>query len=114
MNSLLWLIGSAILEDTTRVFTDVAESAEKVANLMGEISTASREQVNGIHEVHSGLAQMDGVTQGNAASAEQAAAASEELNAQAEQMRIYVEELTELVQGARKNGASLQLAGGIA
>ena len=46
-----------------------------VASLMGEISAASEEQSSGIDQVNRAVAQMDNVTQQNAALVEQAAAA---------------------------------------
>jgi len=45
---------------------------------------------------------MDKVVQQNAANAEDIASASEEMNAQAEQMKAYVSELVTLVEGVRK------------
>jgi methyl-accepting chemotaxis protein len=47
---------------------------------------------------------MDKVTQQNAANAEESASASEEMNAQAEQMKGNVDDLVTLVDGDRKNG----------
>jgi methyl-accepting chemotaxis protein len=82
-------------------FMRVAESAGKVGGLVAEISTASNEQAEGIEQVNKAVAEMDKVTQMNAANAEQAAAASEELNAQADQMKIVVDGLMALISGKR-------------
>jgi methyl-accepting chemotaxis protein len=54
-----------------------------VANLVTEISNASREQSSGIEQVTQAVSQMDEVTQQNAALVEQAAAAAESLEDQA-------------------------------
>jgi methyl-accepting chemotaxis protein len=48
---------------------------------------------------------MDKVTQSTAASAEESAAASEDLNTQAEQMKVYVVDLAKVVEGGSANGA---------
>jgi methyl-accepting chemotaxis protein len=73
--------------------------ARKVDGLVAEIATASNEQSQGIGQVTIAVSQMDKVTQGNAASAEESASASEELSAQAEMMRDSVRSLQNLVGG---------------
>ena len=55
-----------------------------------QIATASREQAHGIGQINTTMAEMDKVTQHNAASAEESASASEEVTAQAEQVKVYV------------------------
>jgi methyl-accepting chemotaxis protein len=50
---------------------------------MGEITTASKEQTTGIEQVNQAVAQMDTVTQQNAALVEEAAAATQSLDHQA-------------------------------
>lgn len=50
---------------------------------MSEIAAASEEQSAGIHEINQAVAQMDQVTQQNAALVEEAAAAAESLKEQA-------------------------------
>ncbi|MFH0730690.1 MAG: methyl-accepting chemotaxis protein [Pseudomonadota bacterium] len=91
--------GSDATGSAKEAFTRVAESAGKVGELVAEISTASSEQAEGIEQVNKAVAEMDKVTQMNAANAEQAAAASEELNAQADQMKTVVDELMGLISG---------------
>ena len=68
--------------------------------MVGEIAAASQEQAQGIDQVNTAMAQMDTVTQQNAANAEESASASEELNAQAGSMNQIVEELIEMVEGS--------------
>ena len=62
-----------------------------------EVASASQEQTKGIVQINSAVAQMDKVTQGNAASAEESAAAAQELNQQAMAMKKAVEDLLILV-----------------
>ncbi len=80
--------------------TNIVTKARKVDELVGEIATASREQSQGIQQVNTAVTQMDKVTQSNAASAEESASASEELNAQASTLKDAVHELVQLVGGA--------------
>jgi methyl-accepting chemotaxis protein len=94
-------------EAGVRISLKVAESfdailgkARQVDELIAEIATASGEQTEGITQVTTAVAQMDKVTQSNAAGAEEAASASEEMSAQAELMRESVRHLQALVGGA--------------
>jgi methyl-accepting chemotaxis protein len=78
-------------------FDEIVGKARNVDELVGEIATASTEQSQGIGQVTNAVAQMDKVTQSNAASAEESASAAEELSAQAEMMRESVRRLLQLV-----------------
>lgn len=71
----------------------------EVAELMGQIDTATQQQAQGIDQINQATAEMDKVTQTVAASAEEAAAASEELTAQAMQSRDAVNILAAIVGG---------------
>jgi methyl-accepting chemotaxis protein len=83
----------------------VVQGAKKVEGLMAEISAASQEQAQGITQINKPVAEMDKVTQQNAANAEESAATAQQMSAQAEQQRDYVQEMIVLVKG-RKNGIS--------
>jgi len=58
-------------------------SIRRVTNIMGEISSASREQSQGVSQVGEAVTQMDQVTQQNAALVEEMAAAASSLRSQA-------------------------------
>ena len=92
--------GVGLVERTNEAFAEVAKRSGKVVELVGEIAAASAEQAQGIGQLNKAAAQMDRVTQQNAANAEESAAASEELTAQASTMRGYVADLLTLVTGA--------------
>ena len=92
--------GEKLVTSTNQSFQEVADSTAKIAMLMSEIATASREQASGVGQVNLAVTELDSVTQQNAATAEEAASASEELDAQAEQMKETVYALTALVRGA--------------
>lgn len=94
--------GMTLVSGTEADFREVENSARKVAALVSEIATASLEQSHGADQARNALRQMDEVVQKNAAGAEKTASASEELNAQAETLREYVEQLGSLVGGKRE------------
>ena len=65
----------------------IVEKITRVSALVEEITLASRNQANGFDEVNNGLSQIDQVTQSNTATAEESAAAAEELSSQSAEMR---------------------------
>jgi methyl-accepting chemotaxis protein len=94
--------GSEIVSKTNDNFRKVAESSQKVAELMTEIATASAEQSQGIDQLNTAVAEMDKVVQQNAANAQESAHLSEEMRTQALEMKEYVDDLLTLVGGARQ------------
>jgi len=68
-----------------------------VGTLVEEMNLGSQEQARGIDQISKAMAQMEQVTQRNAANAEQGAAAAEELTAQAKAMTDSVDKLIEMV-----------------
>ncbi|MCP4163419.1 MAG: methyl-accepting chemotaxis protein, partial [Deltaproteobacteria bacterium] len=85
--------GSDVVNKTNEVFIQVSESSRKVGELVGEITAASGEQAEGIEQINKAISEMDKVIQFNAANAEEAASASEEMSAQAFTMKGAVNEL---------------------
>ena len=88
---------------STKVGESLKHIADKVTStdaLVADIATAATEQAQGIQQINNAMSQMDKVTQGNAASAEESASAAEELDAQAETMKDLVAQLRNLVGGA--------------
>ena len=76
--------GGRLVDAAGGTMQRVVDSVQKVAGIMGEITNASQEQSSGIGEVNHAIAQMDAITQQNAALVEQAAAAAESLQEQAQ------------------------------
>jgi methyl-accepting chemotaxis protein len=66
--------GESLVNVTNEVFSEVTASSTKVVELMGEIAAASQEQSQGIDQVNRAVAEMNQVTQQNAASAEELSA----------------------------------------
>src|SRR5690606_16914085 len=69
-----------------QIMQEVVGSVHGVTTIMGEISSASREQSEGIEQVNQAVSQMDSVVQQNAALVEQAAAAAGSLQEQASRL----------------------------
>ncbi|KQW93541.1 hypothetical protein ASC94_13025 [Massilia sp. Root418] len=65
---------------------EIVASIRRVADIMAEIAAAGHEQEMGIGQINQAVAELDDVTQQNAALVEQAAAASESLKEQAEKL----------------------------
>ena len=105
--------GFAVVADEVRSLAQrsaaaAKETAEKIEvvrkvaaadALVAEISTAAKEQSQGIQQVGTAMTQLDKVTQGNATNAQQSASAAEQLNSQAHTMQDTVAYLRSLVTG---------------
>ncbi len=91
--------GSDIAKALDTSFREIEEGSGSVARLIGEITSATNEQARGVDQVNTAVAQMDKVTQSNAATAEEAASAAEELSAQASALHDMVGELVGMVEG---------------
>ena len=89
--------GSTRLERVAEVIRAITESTVKVKTLVDEVNLGSQEQARGIQQISKAIAQMDQVTQGTAASAEEGASASQQLSAQAEAMGHAVRKLSRMV-----------------
>jgi hypothetical protein len=97
-------LSQAVGQDVVKAFQNVVASANRVTQLMAEVAAASDEQAKGIGQVNAAVADIDKVTQANAAAAEESAAASEELTAQAAELRLLVSELETVVHGGTTGG----------
>ncbi len=91
--------GNKIAERAGAALKEIVENVNKSAGLIQEISSASKEQAEGVKQVNVAVAQMDEVTQQNAANAEETASASEELSAQSENLNDIVQDLAQIVGG---------------
>ena len=99
--------GTELVTVTNKAFKKVAESSAKIGHIVSEIAEASKEQSSGIEQVNIAITEMDKVVQQNAANAEESASASEEMNAQAEQLREYVGDLVILITGKENQEADM-------
>ncbi|MEZ7892238.1 MAG: methyl-accepting chemotaxis protein [Candidatus Wallbacteria bacterium] len=83
-------VGTKIADETAKVLVEIANGSIKSTDLMGEIAAASKEQAQGLSQMTQGMSQLDRVTQQNTSTAEQAAAASEELSGQAKALNEMI------------------------
>ncbi len=84
--------GAKIVEEVSASFENIQSSFSKVNNIVKEISISSEEQSEGIRQVNVAVGELNKVTQGNAANAEESASAAEELNSQASELKTMVQE----------------------
>jgi methyl-accepting chemotaxis protein len=78
--------GSALVTESGHALEQIVSSVKKVADIIAEIASASREQSSGIEQVNRAVMQMDEMTQQNAALVEQSTAASQAMAGQARQL----------------------------
>ncbi|MFD2837307.1 methyl-accepting chemotaxis protein [Azotobacter vinelandii] len=82
--------GSQLVEQAGRTMEEVVKAVHRVTDIIDEISAASHEQSEGIAQVNTAVAQMDEVTQQNAALVQEASAASASLAGQARHLEEAV------------------------
>jgi methyl-accepting chemotaxis protein I, serine sensor receptor len=78
--------GADLVQRSGSTMTEIVDAIARVSAIMGEIAEAATEQSTGIDQVNLAVAQMDEVTQQNAALVEQAAAAASSLEEQARRL----------------------------
>jgi len=76
-------VGARLVDDAGKTMAELVSAVQRVKDIMGEITTATAEQSDGIAQVNIAIAQLDQVTQQNAALVEQSTAAAESLREQA-------------------------------
>ncbi len=80
----------AVAENAGQMLAQLVPNIQKTAELVQEISAASREQDQGAVQINSAIQQLDQVMQQNSAASEALASTSEELASQAEQLRTTI------------------------
>lgn len=75
--------GTDTADHVAKSFKNIVNGVNEVSSRVEEIADASNQQATGIADIDSGLQQISNIVQTNTASAEQSAAASEELTEQA-------------------------------
>ena len=78
--------GSDLVTRSGETLSQIQTAATKVSNIVADIAAGSREQAQGIEQVNKAIAQMESVTQQNAALVEQASAASDAMAGQAREL----------------------------
>jgi len=89
--------GKSKVDQVALAIRSITEDSASIKTLVDEMSLGSKEQTKGITQVSKAIVQMQQVTQASAASAEQGAAAAQELTAQATAMQDVVGRLMAMV-----------------
>jgi methyl-accepting chemotaxis protein len=76
-----------VAERSGRLLNDLVPAIRKTAELVQEVSTASREQGVGVHHVNKAMTQVDRVTQTNAAAAEELTSTAGQLASRAQELQ---------------------------
>lgn len=82
--------GTVIADDTAHSLQNVVSGAENITRTIAGISEASLLQASSVRQVTQGIDQISSVVQTNSATAEESAAASEELSGQAQLLKDLV------------------------
>jgi len=82
--------GTRLVSDAGSTMTEIVASVQRVSDIIGEVMAASGEQSSGIAMVNDSVAQLDQMTQQNAALVEESAAAAESLKDQAAKLASLV------------------------
>jgi methyl-accepting chemotaxis protein len=91
--------GEATAKQVNAKLGEILGAAQKVSEIVAEMAASAKEQAEGITQLNRAMADMDKVTQQNAAASEESSSAAEELSSQSE-------ELSATVQSFRVGGAS--------
>ena len=102
--------GNDLVEQSSRIMSELMQSVHSVAGIIDEISHASRDQSDGVEQVNFAITQMDEITQQNAAMVEEAAASASSL---AEETRYLQQAISvfKFNRAARRASAVHQLPG---
>ncbi|MDK2942123.1 MAG: methyl-accepting chemotaxis protein [Acetobacterium sp.] len=100
------VMGNTIADETAISLQTILEKIEEVTGIVSKIAEGSNEQASAIAEITLGIEQVSVVVQTNSATAEQSAAASEELSGQAEMLKqmIGVFKLKDLQKIGKESG----------
>jgi methyl-accepting chemotaxis protein len=79
-------LGTQLVDRAGATMQEIVASIQRVTDIVGEISSASIEQSNGVSQVGQAVSQMDQATQQNAALVEQSAAAADSLREQSQRL----------------------------
>jgi len=82
--------GARLVQDAGASMQDIVGSVRRVSDIIGEITAAAAEQSQGFGQVGRAVADLDKMTQQNAALVEESAAAAESLRHQARQLVDFV------------------------
>ncbi|QOY89875.1 methyl-accepting chemotaxis protein [Paludibaculum fermentans] len=96
--------GKSKVDEVAAAVRSISADSTRIQLLVEEVSQGSKEQASAMGQIGKAVVEMEQVTQGIAANAEEGASAAQELNAQAETLRDVVRNLSVMVGGATARG----------
>ncbi|MFO7729331.1 MAG: methyl-accepting chemotaxis protein, partial [Spirochaetia bacterium] len=84
----------SVAQNAREMLEQLVPNIRKTADLVQEISAASREQSNGADQINTAITQLDQVIQQNASASEEMASVAEELTGQAEELQQTISYFT--------------------
>ena len=78
--------GEKLVQETSQTLTRIVESVNGVSDMVSLIAASAKEQASGVQEINVGVAELDKVTQENAAMVSQTNSASQQLNLEASRL----------------------------
>lgn len=97
----------AVSEQVSNSLVEINDNANKVSELLSEISTASQEQEIGITQINKAIAQMEIVVHSTASTAQESASSADSLEIYASKMQGVIDALNLLVKGTTQVQNSL-------
>jgi len=94
--------GTEIAQETAKALEKIVDAVTETSDIVSDIAKASNEQATGVVQINDGINQISSVTQHNSATAEESAAASEEMTSQAQLLETTVKSFN-LRKGNRKS-----------
>jgi methyl-accepting chemotaxis protein len=98
--------GAGMVSETSESFDSARQAVAKIAILLTELATASREEADAVYQVNEAICQIDNATQENSASAEESASAAEQLSGQTTAINAEVLELLAMIGGSSIEGSA--------
>lgn len=84
--------GAKIVDNTAQSMINVVTGSDQVREFVNEIARTSKEQSDAVSQILLGVEQISSVIQSNSATAEESAAASEELSGQADLLKQHMDQ----------------------
>jgi methyl-accepting chemotaxis protein len=83
--------GTELVNQAGQTMGEIVENVVRVRDMIGEIASASGEQADGVSQINAAVANLDQLTQQNAALVEESAAAASSMNDQADRLAQVVQ-----------------------
>jgi methyl-accepting chemotaxis protein len=105
-------IGVAVAKEVIDLLAKLRKTGDEVNTLVRTVASANQQQHQGVTQIQTAVGEMNETIQSNAANAEETAAASEELSAQAHGLSELIDRLMTLVSGKGAARRALGLGNG--